>query len=116
MGVSDKKVVVDHSHSGHSTLIPEFLYSSSLLNKKSDLPHHDQTTSSSRSSFAIPRPNEKKKKIELYSPAFFAAGAIGGMVATGPTHMAVTPLDVAKCNMQVYILTTSTSTSIPLFF
>lgn len=29
------------------------------------------------------------------------ACAIGGALACGSTHMAVTPLDVVKCNMQV---------------
>jgi hypothetical protein len=38
----------------------------------------------------------KKGKIELYSPAYFAACTIGGIVACGPTHTAVTPLDLVR--------------------
>ena len=38
--------------------------------------------------------------IELYSSQFYTACAIGGTLACGLTHMAVTPLDVVKCNMQ----------------
>jgi solute carrier family 25 phosphate transporter 3 len=37
----------------------------------------------------------------MFSPAYYAAGAIGGAAACGFTHAAVTPLDVIKCNIQV---------------
>jgi solute carrier family 25 phosphate transporter 3 len=46
----------------------------------------------------IPSPNEK---IPMYSPAFYAACTVGGISSCGLTHMAVTPLDLVKCNMQV---------------
>ncbi|CUM67738.1 uncharacterized protein PRCAT00005443001 [Priceomyces carsonii] len=39
--------------------------------------------------------------IRLYSPEYYAACTIGGMVACGPTHSAVTPLDLVKCRRQV---------------
>ena len=42
-----------------------------------------------------------KKKIEMYSAEFYQACAIGGWMSCGLTHMAVTPLDVVKCNMQI---------------
>uniref|UniRef100_A0A060T319 ARAD1C33572p n=1 Tax=Blastobotrys adeninivorans TaxID=409370 RepID=A0A060T319_BLAAD len=42
-----------------------------------------------------------KKTIELYSPEFYAACTIGGIAACGPTHAAVTPLDLVKCRRQV---------------
>ncbi|CAO3624514.1 unnamed protein product [Cunninghamella blakesleeana] len=42
-----------------------------------------------------------KKSIELYSNQYFFACALGGVVACGPTHGAVTPLDVVKCRLQV---------------
>ena len=32
---------------------------------------------------------------------FYVACSLGGIVACGATHTAVTPLDVVKCNMQV---------------
>eukprot|EP00887_Chlorella_sp_A99_P000388 scaffold13.g388.t1 len=41
-----------------------------------------------------------EKKIELYSGDYYAACAVGGILACGLTHTAVTPLDVVKCNMQ----------------
>jgi solute carrier family 25 phosphate transporter 3 len=47
----------------------------------------------------VPAPAEKKK-IELYSPDFYKACTIGGILSCGLTHTAVTPLDVVKCNMQ----------------
>lgn len=40
-------------------------------------------------------------KIEMYSPQFYAACTVGGILSCGLTHMAVTPLDLVKCNMQV---------------
>ncbi|CAO3608891.1 unnamed protein product [Cunninghamella echinulata] len=45
--------------------------------------------------------NKTKKNIELYSPQYFLACGVGGLAACGPTHSAVTPLDVVKCRMQV---------------
>jgi len=42
-----------------------------------------------------------QKKIELFSGTYFAACTIGGIIACGPTHTAVTPLDLVKCRRQV---------------
>lgn len=42
-----------------------------------------------------------KKKIEMHSKDYYVACAIGGWLSCGLTHMAVTPLDVVKCNMQI---------------
>ena len=33
--------------------------------------------------------------------AFYTAYAVSSGLSTGPTHIAVTPLDLVKCNMQV---------------
>lgn len=41
------------------------------------------------------------EKIEMYSPAFYAACTSGGLLACGLTHTALTPLDLVKCNMQI---------------
>ncbi|KAI1642436.1 mitochondrial phosphate carrier protein [Daldinia loculata] len=41
------------------------------------------------------------KKLELYSPTFYAAATFGGLLACGLTHTAVTPLDLVKCRRQV---------------
>ncbi|ODV58187.1 Cu/Pi carrier [Ascoidea rubescens DSM 1968] len=40
-------------------------------------------------------------KIELFTPKYFGACTIGGILACGPTHSAVTPLDLIKCRRQV---------------
>eukprot|EP00245_Coleochaete_scutata_P012162 TRINITY_DN4682_c0_g1_i1.p1 TRINITY_DN4682_c0_g1~~TRINITY_DN4682_c0_g1_i1.p1 ORF type:complete len:373 (+),score=45.56 TRINITY_DN4682_c0_g1_i1:102-1220(+) len=48
----------------------------------------------------IPSGNEQGK-IKLYSPQFYAACTVGGILSCGLTHMAVTPLDLVKCNMQI---------------
>ena len=39
--------------------------------------------------------------IELYSSRYYAACVIGGIMACGLTHTAVTPLDLVKCRRQV---------------
>ncbi|KAF8377954.1 hypothetical protein HHK36_031343 [Tetracentron sinense] len=38
---------------------------------------------------------------EEFSPAYYGLCAIGGMLSAGTTHLAITPLDVLKVNMQV---------------
>lgn len=35
-----------------------------------------------------------QKKIELFSANYFAACTLGGIIACGPTHTMVTPLDL----------------------
>jgi solute carrier family 25 phosphate transporter 3 len=45
-------------------------------------------------------PAASEKKIEMYSAEYYAACTVGGILSCGLTHMAVTPLDVVKCNMQ----------------
>ena len=37
-----------------------------------------------------------QKKIELYSGNYFAACTLGGIIACGPTHTMVTPLDLVR--------------------
>ena len=49
-------------------------------------------------------PSEPGRRIEMYSPAFYAACTAGGVASCGLTHMTVTPLDLVKCNMQVSVL------------
>ncbi|GAB2278386.1 Pentatricopeptide repeat-containing protein At3g26782, mitochondrial [Dionaea muscipula] len=49
----------------------------------------------------IPAPKEPSKGIELYSPGYYAACTVGGILSCGLTHMTVTPLDLVKCNMQI---------------
>jgi hypothetical protein len=60
--------------------------------------------SKSSGGFVIPAPSEPGKRIEMYSPAFYAACTAGGILSCGLTHMTVTPLDLVKCNMQVHFL------------
>ncbi|KAL6959788.1 Mitochondrial phosphate carrier protein 1, mitochondrial [Sarracenia purpurea var. burkii] len=38
---------------------------------------------------------------EEFSPGYYAVCAVGGLVSAGTTHLAITPLDVLKVNMQV---------------
>ncbi|KAL2903782.1 Mitochondrial phosphate carrier protein 3 mitochondrial, partial [Bienertia sinuspersici] len=56
---------------------------------------------SKMSNFLIPSASEPSKRIEMYSPRFYAACTVGGILSCGLTHMAVTPLDLVKCNMQI---------------
>uniref|UniRef100_A0A7N0T041 Uncharacterized protein n=1 Tax=Kalanchoe fedtschenkoi TaxID=63787 RepID=A0A7N0T041_KALFE len=48
----------------------------------------------------VPSPSEPGR-IDMFSPAFYAACTVGGSLSTGSTHMAVTPIDLVKCNMQI---------------
>lgn len=40
-------------------------------------------------------------KIELYTSKFYTTCTLGGIIACGPTHSSVTPLDLVKCRLQV---------------
>lgn len=42
-----------------------------------------------------------KGGIGLFTPQYYAACTLGGIIACGPTHSAVTPLDLVKCRRQV---------------
>lgn len=41
------------------------------------------------------------KGIKLYSAEYYYTCTLGGILACGPTHSAVTPLDLVKCRRQV---------------
>ncbi|EPS68511.1 hypothetical protein M569_06257, partial [Genlisea aurea] len=96
--------------SDRQSLIPNFLYSTSFVSKALNLGKLDgnvansSTMSSSDTAaglnFVVPAPSEPGK-IEMYSPQFYAACTAGGILSCGLTHMAVTPLDLVKCNMQI---------------
>lgn len=95
------------------SLIPSFIYSSSsskmfgleavartsrgTASGLSSAPT-TMTTKTTSERLVISAPREK---IEMYSPAFYAACTAGGIFSCGLTHVAVTPLDLVKCNMQV---------------
>lgn len=49
---------------------------------------------------SVPEP-PAKSGIALFSPEYYAACTFGGIVACGPTHSAITPLDLVKCRRQV---------------
>ena len=44
------------------------------------------------------------KGLRVSSPEYYAFCAVGGMVSAGTTHLAITPFDVLKVNMQVCYL------------
>ncbi|KAH7577139.1 hypothetical protein JRO89_XS01G0210500 [Xanthoceras sorbifolium] len=103
------------SESSRNSLIPSFLYSfASQKSSSLDAPNPTTTafngaggsgglsSSAARSSsFVVAAPSEPSRKIEMYSPAFYAVCTAGGILSCGPTHTAVTPLDLVKCNMQI---------------
>ncbi|KAH6761547.1 phosphate transporter 3 [Perilla frutescens var. hirtella] len=80
------------------SLIPSFLYTSPLkaVNLEQSV---TENPSGPRPSFMIPSPAEGG--IQMFSPAYYAACAAGGLLCCGLTHAAVTPMDVVKCNMQI---------------
>lgn len=109
-------------NSVRKSLIPSYLYTGRSSNLTT-LDHHDKMDSSSQPSvfpssstknFLVAAPKEGSGsssgsgyKVEMYTPAFYAASAVGGILSCGPTHTAVTPLDIVKCNMQVLPYTTA---------
>jgi len=50
---------------------------------------------------AVGRAEGRAQAIEMHTPLFYVTCALGGTLSTGLTHLAVTPLDLVKCNMQV---------------
>lgn len=44
----------------------------------------------------------RRRICEEFSPGYYGVCALGGMLSAGTTHLAITPLDVLKVNMQVY--------------
>jgi solute carrier family 25 (mitochondrial phosphate transporter), member 3 len=89
---------MDLSEKSRQSLFPSYLYTSSA--SKAFGRSSKSTDLGSTGSFIIPAPNESRK-IEMFSPAYYAACTTGGILSCGLTHMAVTPLDLVKCNMQV---------------
>ncbi|XP_020596197.1 mitochondrial phosphate carrier protein 3, mitochondrial-like [Phalaenopsis equestris] len=98
--------------SRREAFLPSFLYSPVLKSSglerillRSPSSQVGQTAPSTGSppptSFLVEAPSEPARKIEMYSPAFYAACTAGGILSCGLTHMAVTPLDLVKCNMQI---------------
>ncbi|RVW52622.1 Mitochondrial phosphate carrier protein 3, mitochondrial [Vitis vinifera] len=91
------------------SLVPSFLYTTPVSKKLFDvdtlvrgnptLPTASSNGGASKS-FMIPAPSEPGK-IAMFSPAYYAACTVGGTLCCGLTHMAVTPLDLVKCNMQI---------------
>jgi len=100
------------SDQSRHSLVPGFLYSSKTLSHLNNNTNHGMpllpSSSSSSSSLAVqggaksPVILSPKEKIRMFSPAYYAACSAGGVFSCGLTHMAVTPLDLVKCNMQVF--------------
>ncbi|KAH7655651.1 solute carrier family 25 (mitochondrial phosphate transporter) member 3 protein [Dioscorea alata] len=92
------------SEMSRHALLPSFLYSPSSFGVEK-VDDHDNNKSWGRSgSMVIGAPSEpysSGKKIEMFSPMFYVASAVGGAASCGITHTAVTPLDIIKCNMQI---------------
>ncbi|XP_055825169.1 mitochondrial phosphate carrier protein 3, mitochondrial-like [Solanum dulcamara] len=90
--------------SDRKCLIPSYLYSTTSANYSKNVStslenHHGHID---KKNFLIAAPKEGSGyKVEMYSPEFYAACTIGGILSCGPTHTAVTPLDLVKCNMQI---------------
>lgn len=44
---------------------------------------------------------EGRRVCQEFSAGYYGLCAVGGMLSAGTTHLAITPLDVLKVNMQV---------------
>ncbi|KQJ82869.1 mitochondrial phosphate carrier protein 3, mitochondrial [Brachypodium distachyon] len=99
------------SESSRNALLPSFLYavpaaatspfSSAAGVAGSGLVVPSSAAVATRPAVWARAPSEPSGKIEMYSPAFYAACTAGGIASCGLTHMTVTPLDLVKCNMQI---------------
>lgn len=43
----------------------------------------------------------ERRLFQEFSPGYYGICTVGGMLSAGTTHLAITPLDVLKVNMQV---------------
>ncbi|KAL5550604.1 hypothetical protein UlMin_000780 [Ulmus minor] len=96
--------------SSRHSLIPSFFYSSSvspnsfmleiMVNASPSAISSNVDAFASMKSILIPAPTKTSRKIEMYSPAFYATCTADGILSCGLTYMAVTPLDLVKCNIQ----------------
>ncbi|RDY03612.1 Mitochondrial phosphate carrier protein 3, mitochondrial, partial [Mucuna pruriens] len=98
------------SDQSRHSLVPGFLYSSKTLShhelppSSSIVSHYSSSSllsSLSHNKTKSPMILSPKERIRLFSPAYYAACSAGGVFSCGLTHMAVTPLDLVKCNMQI---------------
>ncbi|CAL9748422.1 unnamed protein product [Musa acuminata subsp. burmannicoides] len=98
---------MDVSEKSRRPLVPGYLYSSAsrplglerMISGSSRISKAGNG-GASMGSFVAQAPSEPGK-IELYSPMYYAVCTFAGIASCGPTHTAVTPLDVVKCNMQI---------------
>ncbi|KAK4256893.1 hypothetical protein QN277_006556 [Acacia crassicarpa] len=94
------------SDESRQSLVPGFLYSSKSFSPFDTLAKTNfglqsplvSKASPPATSFMIPAPSEK---VVMFSPAYYGACTMGGILSCGLTHMTVTPLDLVKCNMQI---------------
>ncbi|RWW14433.1 hypothetical protein GW17_00021795 [Ensete ventricosum] len=99
---------MDVSEKSRRPLVPGYLYSSSVsrplglerMISGSSRISKAGNGGASMGSFVAQSPSEPGK-IGLYSPMYYGVSAVAGIASCGPTHTAVTPLDLVKCNMQV---------------
>ena len=99
------------SESSRNALLPSFLYAALATASPfaaAVASVGGQTVAAPSAAAARPAiwaraPSEPGRRIEMYSPAFYAACTAGGVASCGLTHMTVTPLDLVKCNMQVSV-------------
>ncbi|CAM0872394.1 unnamed protein product [Alopecurus aequalis] len=71
------------------------------LGKRWEIAVRDRRAKAKETAALDGRKAEMAPAVELHTPLFYATCALGGVLSTGLTHLAVTPLDLVKCNMQV---------------
>ncbi|KAK7358696.1 hypothetical protein VNO77_00634 [Canavalia gladiata] len=103
-------MVMAPSDQYRQSLVPEFLYSSKVLSHLHNTNHGlPPSTTSSINVSSSPQGSTKspmihapkESSVRMYSPAYYFTCSAGGIFSCGLTHMAVTPLDLVKCNMQI---------------
>lgn len=68
---------------------------------KSNKPTSEKFNAPKYVAWSVAEKATSNKKIALYTPEYYAACTLGGILACGTTHALVTPLDLVKCRRQV---------------
>ncbi|KAG8379336.1 hypothetical protein BUALT_Bualt07G0077800 [Buddleja alternifolia] len=90
-----------------SSLIPNFLYSTSFTSSTNNTSscNLDKMGGQRNNDFVVisaaPSEPGRKKKMEMFTPEYYAACSVGGMLSCGLTYFHGSPFELVKCNMKI---------------
>jgi len=80
---------------------PDLFFAASIVDDAKDKAKKLSAEATAEFEKASAKAQASSGTIELYSGKYYAACTVGGILACGITHTAVTPLDLVKCRRQV---------------